>query len=311
MSDRLARIGSNPTLKAYVQGAAKQQITPFQEFLSPTVATATMTGKIKKWDSKSALTIPSTKRGLKGEATVVGFDASDVAFDLTPQALDYPVDKLEQEDDTLINLIQEGADITAQLASLSSHKETIDLALNTLGAGSDININATDIDLVAQLDAKIKLVLLGAKGFAPMMEIRILWGFDAWTNFKNHKSVKDRFKGGAKKESTEITLENVVSLFTVPVKMMVATVVYDANTNKDAPSIQFMLDNSLIIFACSASPTRYDTSFMKTLRLRGQYMAMRGYQRPDGRVDVVGFDWNEQITAPNPDAGVRVNWTTS
>lgn len=311
MSDRLSRIGSNPTLRGYIAGAALQYISPFQNFLAPTVPVASMTGKYKKWDTKTPLIIPNTKRGNKGEATIVGFDTSDQGYDLTPNALDYPVDMLEMEDETLVNLIQEGADITAQLAALASHKETIDLALTTLGGGSDIDITTTDIDLVDELDNKIKQVILGAKGYAAMMEIRIMWGFDGWKNFKNHKSVKDRFKGGAKKESTEITPDNVASLFAVPVKQMTATAVYDANTNKDAADVQFMLDNSLIIFASCPSPTRHDTSFMKSLRLRGQAMTMRTYQRQDKRVEVAGFDWNEQIIAPTPGAGVRVNWTTS
>lgn len=309
MSARLKRIGANPTLKAYIQGAAKQQIAPIQEFLAPTVPTGAMEGKFKKWDEKTTLVIPSTKRGMKGKATEVGFDLSDESFNLTPHALDYPVDKLEMEDESLINLLQEGADITSQLAALSSYKATIDQALSSLGAGTDVDPDTANIDLVATVDTAIRSAILGARGFSSMMEMRILWGFDAWRVFKNHPSVLSRFTGGAKKDIKEVTLEMVSSLFVLPVKMMISTAVADANKALDAADVEFLLGESLIVFATSANPTRFDTSFMKTLRLRGQYMSMRGYERDDGRVEVAGFDWNEEIITANAAAGARINWT--
>lgn len=306
---RLARIGSNPTLRTYMQGAAKQAIAPIQEFLSPTVGVPAMAGYIKSWNAKTGLVIPSTRRSLKGEATVVGFDASDTPFKLNPNALDFPVDKVEEEDEGMMNILQEGADITAQLASLAGMKETIDAALAALGAGTDFNKSAANADVVNAVDAGIRAALLGAGGFAPLMEVRILWGFGAWQSFKNHASVRGRFASG-KKESSQIDFGNIDTLFVTPVKHMMATAVYDSNgAGKDAVSKGFMLDNSLLIFVTSSSPTRYDTSFMKTLRLRGAYMTPRFYESEDKRLDVAGFDWNEQILAANSGAGYRLNWT--
>ncbi|MES2596068.1 MAG: hypothetical protein V4662_12065 [Verrucomicrobiota bacterium] len=306
---RLARIGSNPTLRSYMQGAAKQAIAPIHEFLSPTVGVPTMTGYIKSWNAKTGLVIPSTRRSLKGEATMVGFDTSDTAFKLNPNALDFPVDKLEEEDEGMMSVLEEGADITAQLAALASMKEAIDLALVTLGSGTDYNKSAGGADVVNAIDTGIRAALLGAGGFAPMMEIRILWGFGSWQSFKNHSSVRGRFTSG-KKESSQIDFGNIDTLFVTPVKHMMATAVYDSNgAGKDAVSKGFMLDNSLVIFATSPAPTRYDTSFMKTLRLRGAYMTPRFYEREDKRVEVAGFDWNEQILAANSGAGYRLNWT--
>lgn len=306
---RLARIGSNPTLRTYMQGAAKQTIAPIQEHLAPTVAVPTMSGYIKSWDAKTGIIIPNTRRTLKGQATLVGFDNSDSTYRLNPNALDFPVDMAESEDDGVINLLQEGADITAQLAALASMKETIDAALAALGSGVDFNKSANGADVVNAVDTGIRAVLLGAGGFAPMMEIRITWGFGAWQSFKNHGSVRGRFTAG-KKESTQIDFGNIDTLFVTPVKHMMAAAVFDSNgPGKDAVSKGFMLDNSLIITATSANPTRYDTSFMKTLRLRGAYMTPRYYKTDDERVDVAGFDWNEQIIAANSSAGYRLNWT--
>lgn len=306
---KLSNFGTNPTLREYMQGAARQAISPFQEFVAPTVPVPSMTGKIKRWDEKSPLIIPSTRRGLTGKAAIIDFGVNDTNFELSANSLDCPVDKILIEDEGVMDVLKEAADITAQVSSLASHKETIDLALAAVGAGTNKNVNAAGIDLVDEVDAQIGQVILGTKGFAPLMVIRILWGFTAWRRFKNHASVRDRFKSNSKKDATNIGLADVASLFCVPVEQKLSTVVIDENVNKDAVSAKFLLDDSLLVFACCPSPTRYDTSFMKTLRKRGAYMAPRFYERDDKRVEVAGFDWNEQILAANAAAAKRLNWT--
>lgn len=305
---RLAKFSSNPTLRTYMQGAALQAIPAFQQFLAPTVDVASLSGFIKKWDSKTGLLIPDTKRGNQGEAAIVGFDISDTAYRLIPNALDYPVDKMATEDDDILNELKEGADITAQLGALAALRDTTDAAMTALGAGTNVNIAAGGADLIKSLNTAIRSVILGAKGMGPMMETRLLWGFDAFKDFTEHSSVRSRFVAG-KKESSELTVDNIKSLFVKPVSQMINEVVYDASPNKDAADTQFLMGRSVIVFAACTNPTRYDTSFMKTLRKRGAYMAPRFHERADGRVEYAGFDWNEQVVVGNAGAAVRINFT--
>lgn len=307
---KLAKFSSNPTLRNYMQGAAKQAIPPLHTFLAPTVDVATQVGRVKKWDEKTGVVIPTTRRATNGEATKIDLGMSDFGYELLPNALDFPVDRVIEDEDEQLNLLQEGADIVAQLGALAGLNEVTQLALATLGAGTDFNILAADADPVVPINNAIRSVILGAKGMSPLMNINLLWGFDAYKKFTENKAVRSRFVAG-KDKSSEIRLEHIAGLFVKPVQQMVNEVVVDTNVNKDAPALSFLLGSSVIVFAAAATPTRYDTSFMKTLRKRGAYMSPRFYDRDDQRVSFAGFDWNEQIIVGNAAAGVRLNLNDS
>jgi hypothetical protein len=69
-----------------------------------------------------------------------------------------------------------------------------------------------------------------------------------------------------------------------------------------APSVSFLLDTSVLVFARLQNPTRRDPSFMKTFRLMGNYMVPGSYLRDDGRVEVAKFDWSEAVAITNSSA---------
>lgn len=302
MSTRLSTLSSNPLLTTYVQGAAEQSVSRVADFISPTVPVAQMVGHFKKWNDKTLLTIPDTRRALKGKAQQVGFDLSDENYNVQPHALDFPVDKLEQDEAVIMNVVKEGANIVAQLASLSHEKNVLTLAQDNATAGTTLDSTSSSADLVNIVDEMIGDVIKGAKGMGAMMELRMVWGYESFRKFKNHASVKDRFKTGGGKTPINPTNEQVMELFAAKVNAMTSLLVIDGNTNLDAASIDFMFGSKLLIFATFANPTRFDSSFMKTFRKMGAYMTPRIYESEDGRVDVAGFDWSEDIQVTNEDA---------
>ena len=77
-----------------------------------------------------------------------------------------------------------------------------------------------------------------------------------------------------------------------------------------ADDIQFLLDDEIIVFASNDSPTRLSPDFMKTFRLRGQWMRPGTYQKEDGRGEVLKMDWSEEIQITNSAAAVRINAKT-
>ena len=103
-----------------------------------------------------------------------------------------------------------------------------------------------------------------------------------------------------------ITPDTASSLLMGGPEVRVSFMVNDtANEGQDA-SMQFLLDNNVLIFARMASPSRRDPSFMKTFRLRDNFMVPGSYLRDDGRVEVAKFDWSEDIKVTNAPAGKRL-----
>ncbi len=70
---RLSSISASPTLKEFAQGAAQESIMPVADFLAPTVAVPTSTGRFKKYTEKNRFHIPNTLRTLGGRATELRF----------------------------------------------------------------------------------------------------------------------------------------------------------------------------------------------------------------------------------------------
>jgi hypothetical protein len=83
--------------------------------------------------------------------------------------------------------------------------------------------------------------------------------------------------------------------------------VADAAKEGKPADVDFLLDSSLIVFAASAAPTRHDPSFMKTFRLRGQWMKPGTYSRDDGRVEVAKLDWSHDVKVVNAPAAKLLN----
>ena len=87
--------------------------------------------------------------------------------------------------------------------------------------------------------------------------------------------------------------------------------IYDSAPEGKAAGIEFLLDNTVLIFARKDAPSRRDPSFMKTFRLMNKFMVPGSYMRDDGRVEVAKFDWSEDVKVTNSAACVRLNVAVS
>jgi hypothetical protein len=312
-------------MRQFALGAAQSAIQPVADFLAPPVQVPTSVGKYKSYTEKNRFHIPSTLRAIGGRATEIRFEASDETYNCQPHALDYPIDNLEQlEARSLENMLQEGATAIAEVAGLSHEKTVIDAALAAAGAGTDVNATTSTTDLVDLIDIEIANVILAAK-YGSLMGVGIIMGTQAFRRLKNHPLVRARFtvgtgtnrgngrsggnQGGA--ASINPSVDDLRGLFMGNPDTMVSFMCYDDNGPGEAADMKFLLENGVLIFARSPSPTRRDPSFMKTFRLANEWMKPGSYSRDDGRVEVAKFDWSEDVKVTNSAAVKRLNFNAS
>lgn len=302
---KLANISSSPTVREYAQGAAQRAIQPVASFLAPAVEVSTSVGRFKKYTTTSRFKLPDTRRALGGRATVLGYDAEDATYNCQPNALDFPVDNLERlEAGDLENTFMEGADEVAAVSGLVHEKKVIDLALTAVGAGSALSVGAND-DVIDQIDEKILAVIKAAK-YGSLMGVGLLFGASFWKKVKNHVSVRNRYVSGGKSQFAVPDLNDFGSLLMSKPECRVSLMVYDDAPEGKAEDIKFVLDGSLLVFARMETPNRRDPSFMKTFRLRGQWMVPGAYTSEDGRNEVAKMDWSEDVQVTNTAAAARL-----
>jgi hypothetical protein len=302
---RLSSLSSNPELQSYAQGTARQNISPIADFLAPEVPVATQVGHYKKFDDKHRFKVPDTRRALRGNATVLEWDVSDATYNCRPHAIDVPVDKLEGlELGSAMDAIKEGADDAAEVAGLAHERSVIIAALEAAGAGTNYNFELATVDPVKLIDQAILDISKNAK-HTNLMEVGILFGPTAFLRYKNSKEVKGNKSGGGK--TNVIGLPDVTALQLGNPEARLSTMIINMAGEGLTEDIEFLLDEAILIFVRKANPTRRDSSFMKTFRLRNQILRPRVYEREDGRVDVAAFDWSEDVQVTNTLAIARIN----
>ncbi len=301
---KLAFVSAHPMIREYAQGSAQSMTSAVADFLAPTVPVATSVGYYKKYTQKNRFRIPNTRRALGGAATQIGFDATDATYNCAPHALDFPVDNLEKlETQGLENIFQEGADIIAEVAALAHEKTVIDTAITAVGAGVALAVGAND-DIIKQLDADILSVIKSAKS-GGMMSVGVLVGAGAWSVVKNHASIRNRFVAGGKQQFANLNITQLGDLLIAQAECQVSLLCYDNAPEGLPEDIEFILNGDILVFARRAQPTRRDSSFMKTFRLRGQWLVPGSYVSTDGRGEVAKFDWSEDVQITNAAAAIR------
>ncbi|MEM0964795.1 MAG: hypothetical protein AAGJ81_01420 [Verrucomicrobiota bacterium] len=306
---RISSISSDPTIRTFAQGAAQSAIRAVANFLAPAVPVPTLTGKHKVYDEKNRFHVPNTKRGLGGRAARIGFDASDANYNCEPNALDFPIDNLEKmEGDQLINMANYGSRLVADVAALAHEKEVLTKGLSAIGAGTDSNFTAASADPVAEIDAAILEVIKAARNGAP---VKVLFGATAWLRTKNNTNVKKQLVANQKSAVKAIDLAAFRSLLFSEPECQMSLMVEDVAAEGLDDDIEFLLDDSIIVFASSDNPTTLDPSFMKTFRLDGGWMVPGSYETEDGRGEVLKMDWSEDVEVTNAPAAKRINATDS
>lgn len=306
MSARLRSIGSNPTIRNFAKDSSQAAIRKVASFLAPTVEVPTLTGQYKVYDAKNRYARPKTLRGLDGKATRIGFTADDANYNLTPRALDFPIPNAEALNaDELQNMALYGTGLLADAAGLDDEAETIDLALATVGAGTDVNFLAANFDPIARIDTEIKNVMKLAKNGAA---VRVLFGVSALERTKNNAAVLSRFNGTPAAKALKVPdMLDISKMLLGQPECEVAFMVQDTAKEGVAEAISFLLDAQILIFACNGAPNTMDPSFMKTFRLMGKWMTPGSYLTEDERDEILKMDWYGKKLVTNAAAAVRIN----
>jgi hypothetical protein len=316
---RISNLVSSETLRNYAQGSAQKAVNPVADFLAPAVEVASPVFRYKTYTAKHVNRIPQTKRALNGRAVELFRDAAETTGELEQHAIDAPVDiALLINDGDLENELKSAADDISAVAGLAHEKTVIDMALASVGSGTNSNFTSSSVDPVDILDEQIKNVLKAA-AYGSLMGVGLLFGATAWQRYKNNSNVRARFVGG--KGSAKAgdggaslvvpNLDAVSALQLANPEARMSLMVYDANAEGLSASNTFVLDTGILIFARLANPTRNDPSFMKTFRPRGQWMVPGSYMRDDGRAEVAKMDWAVKAAVTNSGAVARINATNS
>lgn len=310
-TNRLRDLSTNPTIVNFAQDASQAAIRKIANFLAPSVEVPSMTGQYKIFDAKHRYKRPNTRRSNDGRATRIGFNAQDAWFNLEPNALDFPIPNIEALDDAaVLNYAKYGATLLADSSGLAHEGEVIDKALAAVGAGTDYNFTSAGVKPIDLIDAAVLTVKKLAKNGAT---IKVLFGTTAFLRTRQNPDTKARFtggKGGAAAGGASIVTPQLADMsgliFTNPAVEM-SDMVEDKAAEGLAEDIQFMLDTAIIVFASNDVPNTMDPSFMKTLRLMGQWMVPGSYESEDRRDNILKMDWHEQILVTNAPAAIRIN----
>lgn len=304
MSSKIAQLSADPTLAGYVQGAGEQAKSAVAKFLSPDVPVPTLMGKFKKWKAKEKLVIPDTRRAINGDGVFIDLGLDGDTYDCTPHAINVRADFTEEDEyKTIGDLIKTKARTAASIGGMSHEKRVLDIALAGATAGDTIDTTSTSVDVIKIINAHLLDVIRGAKGWGADMELRILFGATALAGIVSHSSILNRYKQQSKAGGfASPTISDIAQMLMLQANAQVSLMVQDANSNKDAESIDFMLGSKVLVFACVPNPTDYDPSFMKTFRKMGEFMTPRYWPSASGRQNYAGFDWSEDNQIANADA---------
>ena len=304
MSELIASLSSNPTLATYIQGAGEQSKSAVADFIAPDVPVPTMLGRFKIWKDKEKLVIPDTRRTLGSDGTFVDLTLNGGTYNCEPHALNVGVDfQEEQESNIVLNLIQAKARTAANLGGMAHEKRVLDKMIAGATGADAIDTTSGATDVIKILNLHLLDVIKGAKGWGANMELRVLFGAGALYKIINHSSIISRFKGTQPKGGfVSPTVTDIAAMLMLQCNAQVSLMVQDVNANKDAADVEFMLGDQVLVFASTPNPDDYDTSFMKTFRLMGQFMTGRYWTAPSGRQNYAGFDWSEDIQIVNAGA---------
>ena len=165
-------------LREFAQGAAQSAVQPVADFLAPTVEVPTSIGRYKIYTEKNRFAPPDTSRAIGGRATVLSFDATDATYNCQPNALDFPIDYLEQiEEAALTNALMEGATIVAEVAALCHEQSVINTAITatTSGAIAKTWSGSSGSDPIDDIDQEILSVIKAAR-YGSLMGVGVLFG---------------------------------------------------------------------------------------------------------------------------------------
>lgn len=300
----IASLSSKPELQNYAQGAARNATNSLANLIAPTVEVPTSLIRYKKHVKGSTYKLPDTRRAEGGRATELSFSKTDAEVSLSPNALDFPIERELASEEEGTMALQEAADHCAFIGALSWEAEVFTKAKAALSATS--LTWGSSAQPIRALNEKL-LAIIKAGHLGGPMTLNIVFGPTAWLIFSEHANVTGKIVTAAVNAkgvgTATVTEQNANTLLMGSPQTRIAYMTYDAAPEGKADTPTFFLDSQILIFASNPTPNRFDYSFAKTFRLRNRWMRPGTYQRDDGRVTVAKFDWVHHVDVTNAAAG--------
>jgi hypothetical protein len=317
----MSQLATSPLLTNFAIARSQAAIRKVGNFIFPLCEVPDLVVRYKSYDEKHRFRVPNTKREIGGKATRLSFGGSDVTITLEPNALDFPIPNVDGlSDQGLEYSMMEGQSILADASGLSLEVEQINLAISTLTAGKKsigYGVVATGVstydpigDPTNGLDALIKSIML----VAPGVQIKVLFGTTAFFKFRQNTNVLKKYivsSGSSGKSGNVGVVSPDISdvgrlLFGNPM-VELSTMVSDTTPEGVASSLQFVLNDNVVVFASNDTPNRMDPSFGKTFARMGGFFRPGTYQTEDQRDQVLKMDWTTLPQVTNAQAGVLVD----
>jgi hypothetical protein len=313
---RIAQLATSPLLTQFAVTASQKAIRPVGNFLAPLCEVPDLTFRYKVYTELNRFRIPDTLRQPGGKVTNLGFSADDATGTLTPNALNFPIPNVGAlSDEGLSYSIMEAQSTLADVAALALEQQQINLVVNALTSGAltlDYSSNSNDPigDATNGLDTAILTVAKAAKNGAP---IKVVFGAGAFRKFRNNSNVRGRIVVGGGRQATSAALgqvsigvEDVGGLLINNPQVRLSLMVVDTSKPGQSESINFLLDDKVLIFAASDTPNRMDPSLAKTFARMGGFFQPGSFVTEDQRDEVLKMDWFTLPTITNSPAGIMV-----
>lgn len=307
-------------VKQYASGAAQRAagILKVANMIAPLVPVSGAYIKYTAYSLQNAFRVQDFRLS-NGDARQLQTGGSEVFKELEAYGIDVPVTDHEVALATGANgadgIVMDKSDIAAQVGALSWANTVNQLAVAAAGAGTDLSVATSGIDLVDEIDQRIIDVRKATK-CGDLCPVRIVIGPTAMRRLKNHTSVKSRYigqqsKAGPKGDTgiTSLTEGQAMSLFMGNPDFLISWITYDAADEGATESASFLIDDAVLIFSAADAPTTLDPSFMKTFHQRDKWMIPDSYIKENKRGKVLKFDWTALPVVTNSAAIKRVNIT--
>jgi hypothetical protein len=272
------------TLNQFAKGLFQATASPLADFLAPVVITGAAQFNIIDYAKRSGFQVPDARRAIGGDSTAVVTDGERVSITLNPYALHDVIDNHELALATTgegSRLLRE-ARVQNLVSQAGNSRLAETLSVLRTGVSATAEVWGSSDDPVADIDGYMKTVA-DATGLLPN---RVVFALGAWSIFKNHAKVIDRYPG-SKKVAPQVS--DIGSLFLNPnTQCQVATTVFGSRLNATDTKANALTDTNpeVWIYWAAESANTFDASAFKTFRVQAN---------PFGGVRIRPKDFGEKV----------------
>lgn len=296
---------SNPMLTTYAQAIMPDLESAAANFIAPQVTAPSARSRYKIYDQVNSWQAYETERPIGGPATRIPWLASDGQLNLTPHALENPIDDHERENgEDLVGLQQSKVRSVLSSAMLSHEKDLFTYLNATVTAEAGKGTWNSSTDPIEQLDEQ----LVGIETALGRRPNRVLISTSAWQILRNNAKTQARFKSGF----ASITRDMISNVLIFPVEIQIGGLIYNSAKPGATASKSRIAGSDVWLFFASQNPDMEDPSFAKTFTTgRGGLTSVRTYREEQSRSDIVAVDWNREFSVTNTEAVKRLTVAAS